>query len=64
MKGFLKPYITAYAIVRESGRVVTNTIKVLVKMSGGIPTVPYVIKYEKDYYVRTETNPLTYTSAR
>jgi len=28
-----------------------------------IPTIPLIIKYEKDYYVKTSNNPLEYSSA-
>ena len=62
-KSRVKPWITAHAIVREQGRVVTNTIRVPVNLKGSIPTVPYIIQFEKDYYVKTSTNPLEYTSA-
>ena len=58
-----KPWITAHAIVREQGRIVSNTVRVPVDMKESIPTVPYIIQFEKDYYVRTGTNPLEYTSA-
>jgi hypothetical protein len=57
-----KMFITAHAFIRESGRIVQTTIRVPVAM-GSIPTVPHIIKFEKEYYVRTSTNPLEYTSA-
>ncbi len=59
----IKPWITAHAIVREQLRIVTNTVRVPVSASTTGPTVPYIIKFEKNYYVRTNTNPLEYTSA-
>jgi len=62
-KSRVKPWITAHAIVCEQGRVVTNTVRVPVTLKGSIPTVPYIIQFEKDYYVKTSTNPLEYTSA-
>ena len=50
--------ITAYAIARNA----RYTVRVSVTM-GAIPTVPMIIKYGNDYYVRTSTSPLEYSSA-
>jgi hypothetical protein len=57
-----KQFITAHAFIRERGRIVQTTVRVPVTF-GSIPTVPLVIKFEKDYYVRTSNSPLEYTSA-
>lgn len=57
-----KKFIIAHAYVRDFGKIICSTIRVPVTMRS-IPTVPLVIKYEKDYYVKTSNNPLEYSSA-
>ena len=58
-----KPWITAHAFVREPLLIVQHTVRVPVDMKGLTPRVPYIIKVEQDYYVKTNTRPLEYTSA-
>ena len=59
----VKPWITAHATIREQGRIVTSTVRVPVNLKGSIPTVPYIIKFGADYYVKMRDNPLEYMGA-
>ena len=56
------PFITAHAFVRESTSIVCHTVRVPVNMQN-VPTIPLIIKFEKDYFVKTCNSPLEYTSA-
>jgi len=58
-----EPYITAFAFRLEGDSTARYTVRVPVSLKGSTPTVPRIILFEKEYYLRTNTNPLEYRSA-
>jgi hypothetical protein len=63
-KRAIKPWIVAEIFTRSAAlRLNVRQVRVTVDTTSIVPTVPYVLRVDGEYFVRIDTNPLQYASA-
>jgi hypothetical protein len=63
-KRAVKPWIVAEIFTRcDARRMNVRQARVTIDTTSIVPSVPYVIRVDDEYFVCTDTNPLQYASA-